>query len=158
MRPLLLGLIALATSTSAFASDLQLIRVWPGYRTADSFMRISEYFTGLENPGKNETLLRTHPDQRAGFYFLTRTNNHGAVVPDARFEVHVITPESTKELVYAFNASVPSGQHVFEVGLTGKDWEKPAEQPVAWRMVILAADGHELASEQSFLWSTPERR
>ena len=157
MRLLLVALIALTSSAFAFASDVKVVRVWPGYRTADSFMRISEYFTGKENPGRKKTLLRSRPEQRAGFYFLTRVANTGAALPDGTIELHVITPRSPKESVFTFKTVVPHGHNVFEVGLTGPDWPVASEHPVAWRIAVLASDGHELATEQSFLWSKPDR-
>ena len=157
MRPLLVTLIALVLSASAFASDVKVLRVWPGYRTAESFMRISEYFTGQENPGRNQTLLRTHPDQRGGLYFLTRVANNGAAISDAKIELHVVTVRSPTEVVYTFATTVPHGERVFEVGLTGPDWTTAAEHPVAWRLTVVDATNHELAGEQSFLWSKPDR-
>lgn len=158
MRFLLVALIALISSASAFAADVKLIRVWPGYRTADSFMRISEYFTGQENPGRKQILLRSHPEERGGFYFLTRVANHGAALDGARIDLHVITPQSPKAATLTFKTTVPKGENVFQVGLTGADWPGgEAEHPVAWRLVVLGADGQELASEQSFLWSKPDR-
>lgn len=157
MRPLLVALIALTLSAAAFASEVKVVRVWPSYRTADSFMRISEYFTGKENPGRKQTLLRTHPDQRAGFYFLTRLANTGEAVKDATLELHLITPRSPKEVIFTFKTTVPHGENVFHVGLTGGDWPLASEHPVAWRINLLSAEGHELASEQSYLWSKPDR-
>lgn len=120
-------------------------------------MRISEYFTGKENPGRKQILLRTHPEDRSGFYFLTRVANSGTAFDDAKFELHVISPRSPKEATFTFNAHVPHGENVFQVGLTGADWPVATEHPVAWRLALLAPDGKELASEQSFLWSKPDR-
>lgn len=156
MRPLLVTLTALVLSASAFASNVKVLRVWPGYRTAESFMRISEYFTGQENPGRKQTLLRTHPEQRAGQYFLTRLENDGPDF-DGKIELHVITVRSPAEVTYVFNAHIPHGQRVFQVGLTGPDWTTAAEHPVAWRLDVVGSDNKELASEQSFLWSKPDR-
>lgn len=157
MRPFLLSLIALFFSPSLFASEVKLVRVWPSYRTSESFIRISEYFTGQENPGRRQTLLRTQPQQRQGFYFLTRVHNSGATVGDARIELHVITPRSPLPSTFTFKTEVPHGHHVFQVGVTGADWPDMLEYPVAWRLVVVAADGRELATEQSYLWSKPDK-
>lgn len=155
MRSLLVALITLASSTVALASDITLVRVWPGYRTADSFMRISEYFTGKEHLGRKQTLLRTQPEQREGFYFLTRVANKGTALDDAQIELRIITPRSPHEATFTFKTTIPRGENVFQVGLTGADWPLAAEHPVAWRMIVLGANGQELASDQSFLWSKP---
>lgn len=115
-------------------------------------MRISEYFGGGENTGR-ETVLRTQPDQRRGFYFLVRTNNSGAALSEARFELKIIKPDSPYAKTYTFPASVPAGGHVFNLGLTGADWSSEEVRPVAWQLRLLAADGSEVGSGKSFLWS-----
>lgn len=155
MRPLLAFLVAVVLSVSALASDVRILRVWPGYRTPESFVRISEYFTGQENPGRKQTLLRSHPEARGGLYFLTRVANTGTAMTDARIVLQIITVRSPAESTYTFNTALPPGEHVFHVGLTGPDWTTAAEHPVAWRISVVAADNRELASEQSFLWSKP---
>ena len=53
------------------ATTATITRVWPDYRAADTFDRISEYFTGAENTG-GQIVMRTHPETRAGYYFFTR--------------------------------------------------------------------------------------
>lgn len=156
MRPLLLALVLIVSSAAALAADIKLVRVWPGYRNAESFMRISEYFTGKENSGRKQTLLRTQPEQRAGLYFLTRVANRGTLLEGAKLELHIITPRSPKEATFTFPTAIPRGEHVFQVGLTGSDWPEATEHPVAWRMTVVGPDGQELSSEQSYLWSKPD--
>jgi hypothetical protein len=73
---LMLAMLVLATGCASNGAktgggNIEVVRVWPEYRTAESFDRISEYFTGRENPG-NQIILRTRPESRAGFYFFTR--------------------------------------------------------------------------------------
>jgi hypothetical protein len=157
MRQLLAVLLALAASTYCAASDFRFVRVWPEYRTAESFVRISEYFTGKENPGR-QTYLRTQPDQRAGFYFLSRIANGGPAAPAAKIQLQVITQHDPRPRTHVFTADIPHGERVFLIGLTGTDWTAPTEQPVAWKVSVLAADGQELAGEQSYLWSKPAQK
>ena len=154
---LLLPLLLLLTATRLFAAaDLGILRVWPGYRSAESFDRISEYFNGQENTG-GQTFLRTQPADRAGYYFFVRTKNRAAPVEAASVVVSVITPDSPHPKVFAnFPATaLPKGGHVFQIGLTGADWPDAQLQPVAWQLRFLAADGTELLRHQSFLWSQP---
>jgi len=155
MRPIasLLTLLLLGT-TAAFAGELQVVRVMPQYQPADAFVRISEYFSGKENTG-GATILRTQPAQRAGYYFLVRVKTT-APVEVAWIETQVISPAAAEPRTDSFAVSLPAGSHVIKLGLTGTDWPGPKARPVAWKLRILGADGKELASEQSFLWSKPD--
>lgn len=148
----LLLLIATAFASALPAAEVTFVRIWPAWREATSFERISEYFGGKENTGR-QTVVRTQAGQRSGFYFLVRTANPGTAIADARFELKVIKPDSPVARTYTFAAAVPAGSHVFNLGLTGADWPDPETQPVAWQLRLLAADGTELASGKSFLWS-----
>jgi hypothetical protein len=151
MRRILLVLACL-TPLVLSAADLMIVRVWPAYRTADSFTRISEFFSGRENT-RGETVLRSQPATREGFYFLTRFKNSGPALTDVRVELQVITPSSAQPRSYSFAAALPSGTQVLNIGLTGSDWSDASAQPVAWHLKLVGPDGRELAREQSFLWS-----
>lgn len=151
-----LSLIALLASAAvAFAADVEFVRVWPAWRDAASFERISEYFTGHEPSGR-EAILRTQPAQRSGYYFLTRLKNDGPLLAQAQFRVHVITPANPEPKEFVFTADVPPGRQVFHLGLTGGDWPDAKARPVAWRIELVGAGDAVLASEQSFLWSKPD--
>jgi hypothetical protein len=149
-----LSLLVLCCTARLAAADLTAVRVWPGYRTAESFERISEFFDGQENTGR-QTVLRSQPATREGFYFLTRIKNAGPVLENVRVELNVITPASAepKRITSFATTTVPVGNHVFQIGLTGADWPDATAQPVAWQLRLLSADGQELLREQSFLWS-----
>lgn len=144
-------LIALAAS--AHAAGVEFVRVWPGWRDEESFVRISEYFTYRENTGR-ETVLRTQPDARAGFYFLTRTKTDAAI-SGATFKLEIVSPGNPQPRVYSFSADIPRGSRVFQIGVTGSDWPDEDTYPVAWRVTLSGSDGTVLTSAQSFLWSNP---
>jgi hypothetical protein len=144
----------LLLATIATAHEVDFVRVWPAWRAAGSFVRIQEYFGGGEDTG-SQTMLRTRPDDRSGFYFLTRTRNPGPARARVRFVLDVITPDSPNPKSFTFSTKLVTGSHVYNLGLTGKDWPGNKVQPVAWRLRLLAADGEELGSRQSFLWSMP---
>lgn len=148
----LLLLLALS-ATSALAQDLTIVRVFTGWRDAASFKRISEYFTGRENTG-NETVLRTNPEQRAGFYFQLRVANPGAE-RKVQFQLQLIEQGSPTPHTTTFPAELKPGSAVFELGLTGPVWQNAKSQPVAWHVQVLADDGRVLASEKSYLWEKP---
>jgi len=148
----LLLLFSSAIASVLSAAEVTFVRVWPAWREAASFERISEYFGGKENTGR-QTVVRTQASQRSGFYFLVRTDNPGAALTAARFELKVIKPDSPEARTYTFVTAVPAGGHVFNLGLTGADWPNQDTQPVAWQLRLLAADGREFGRGQSFLWS-----
>ena len=139
---------------SAQAAEVEFVRVWPGWRDAASFERISEYFTGEEDTGR-DIVLRTQPEQREGFYFLVRVANPGDVLPGAKFVLQVIAPSAPEPKTTIFPAEIPSRSKVFLLGLTGADWAGADVHPVAWKLELRSADDRVLASAQSFLWEKP---
>jgi hypothetical protein len=156
------ALLSLALLLGAFAvgraSDVTFVRVWPEWRTAESFTRISEYFTGQENTG-SRIVLRSQPLGRSGFYFLARVKNAGPALPDAKLVLSIIKPDSPLTRIYSFPIVLAVRESVFEVGLTGPDWPGGSKiRPVAWKLELLAADGAVLAAEKSFLWEKPDKK
>ncbi|MFZ5496688.1 MAG: hypothetical protein ACOZE5_15310 [Verrucomicrobiota bacterium] len=152
VRPLFL-LISLLLAPALAASDLTLVRIYTGWRDAASFKRISEYFNGRENTG-GEAVLRTHPDQRGGYYFLVRIANPGA--PRAvTARLQVITDAGAKPRAFTFTPELRTGDTVFHLGLTGPDWPDAKADPVAWKLDLTGPDGTVLASEKSYLWEKP---
>lgn len=133
----------------------RFVRVWPGWREADSFRRLSEYFDGRENTG-GQIVLRTVATERAGFYFLARVRS-AAATAGAHFELEVVEPTRPGTRAHRFTTDVPAGQPVFLLGLTGKDWPEAEAWPVAWRLTLRTADGRVLAREESFLWAEDPR-
>jgi hypothetical protein len=141
----------------AKAQDLAIVRVFTGWRDAASFKRISEYFDGKENTG-DETVIRTHPEQRTGYYFLLRLVNPGAPLP-VRIQLQLIWPGAPAPRTTVFPAELKSGSGVYQLGLTGPEWQDVKSQPVAWQLQVLAADdGRVLAAEKSYLWEKPAAR
>jgi hypothetical protein len=142
--------------TSLRAADIEFVRVWPGWRDAESFERISEYFTGEEKTGR-EVVLRTKPDERAGFYFLVRVANASEPITGATFVLKVISPSGPEPESTSFPADIPRKSKVFLLGLTGSDWPNSEVHPVAWKLELRSADDTLLASSQSFLWAKPAK-
>jgi hypothetical protein len=146
-------LLLILSAVSALGADLTIVRTFTGWRDAASFKRISEYFDGKENTG-NETVLRTHPEQRTGYYFLVRLANPGAA-RNVRFQLQLFEQGAATLRTVAFPAELKSGSGVFQLGLTGPEWQDAKSQPVAWHLQVLADDGSVLASEKSYLWEKP---
>lgn len=140
-------------TTAAVASDLTIVRVYTGWREAASFKRISEYFDGKENTGR-EIVLRSHPDQRTGYYFLVRLKNSAAPVK-ASAHLELIGQGWPASRTTVFPLEIPAGATVFQLGLTGPEWQDARAQPIAWRLQVLTDSGEVLASEKSYLWERP---
>ncbi|OAM87984.1 hypothetical protein OH491_07480 [Termitidicoccus mucosus] len=139
----------------AVTPSVELVRLWPGYRTAESFDRIAEYFTNEEKTG-GQIILRTQPKERAGYYFLLRVKN-ASPLDGASIGLDLITDAGPRPKTHTFAlAPLSAGKQVLNIGVTGADWPGgPDAHPVAWRLRLLAPDGRELLSEQSFLWGRP---
>ncbi|MBI5382334.1 MAG: hypothetical protein HZA31_10580 [Opitutae bacterium] len=151
---LLLLLSLLTTAPGVSAAELNIVRVWPSYRTAESFVRIAEYFGGAENSDRR-IVLRSQPGERAGYYFLVRIANSGAARTGCTWQLQVIMPTARTPRAFTFPAELATGERVFELGLSGTDWPDARTEPVAWLLVLKTADGQELARQQSFLWERP---
>lgn len=148
-----LFLLLVLSAISVLGADLTIVRTFTGWRDAASFKRISEYFDGKENTGR-ETVLRTHPEQRTGYYFLVRLANPGAA-QKVRFQLQFFEQGASALRTVAFPADLKSGPGVFQLGLTGPEWQDAKSQPVAWHLQVLAEDGRVLAAEKSYLWEKP---
>ncbi|HVZ65687.1 MAG TPA: hypothetical protein VG936_14070 [Lacunisphaera sp.] len=150
---LLLVLIFAAVASAAQPAGVTIVRVFPGWRDASSFKRISEYFTGRENTD-GQVVLRTHPDERSGYYFLARVKNPAAAQA-ATATLDIVRAGNAGTQTYSFQVSLGAGDTVFNLGLTGPDWADPKVDPVAWRLTFKGADGQTLATERSYLWEKP---
>ena len=153
MRFFLSVLLILLFSTSLEA--FEIVRVLPAYKTERDFERISEYFTGKENPGK-DIMLRSREGSREGYYLTVRVKTPHAL-QELRVELQMIQADDGRDIrKYSFITDLPKGSHLLNIGVTGEDWKVSSRQPpVAWKLVFKDAWGWELASRQSYLWSKP---
>ena len=150
-----IGIVLFAMPLTSHAADVEFVRIWPAWRTTESFDRISEYFDGQENTGSH-TVLRSQPDTRAGYYFLVRTKTT-LNAADAKFVLQIIKPDAPQAKTYTFPVGLIGREVVFNLGLTGIDWPDRKTHPVAWRLALLNGKGEELASRESFLWAKSAR-
>ena len=138
------------------ATEVEFVRVWPQWRAAESFERISEFFGGGENTG-GHLILRTRAETRAGYYFVVRLA-HAASLEGAKFEVSVVRPDTVEPKAFSLPVTAPRKDDVVELGLTGADWPGGEKaHPVAWKLTLRAADGRVLAEQKSFLWENPAK-
>ena len=157
MRLVLTLVLLLGSAGLARAAEVEFVRVWPEWREAESFKRISEYFNGQENTG-SQVVLRSHPEIRSGFYFLARVTHSGPALSAAKVILTLITPDSPKSKAYTFTTALPAGDTVFNLGLTGADWAGPKVHPVAWKIEIVTTEGRLLGVAKSFLWEKPDQK
>lgn len=156
MRLSLLLALLLALTAPVRSAEAEFLHVWPAWREAEAFDRISEYFGGGENQG-NQRVLRTQPAAREGYYFLARIRSASAH-PGVIFELSVIRPDSPEPKVFRLASELPAGDSVVQVGLTGPDWPGGARKnPTAWKLALLGAEGRVLAEQKSFLWEKPAK-
>ncbi len=135
------------------AAQVEFVRVWPGYRDAESFASISEFFGGAE-ASRGRTILRTDPSERGGFYWLVRVRNAGAPF-EAVLEIEWIAPGEIDPRRQRFPVTIESGSRVLLAGLTGADWPDAKARPNAWQVRLLDAAEQPVATEESFLWAAP---
>jgi len=151
-------LLVAASTCAAAATDLKIIRIWPSYRPTESFERISEFLGKDENP-RDQLILRTQPDSRAGYYFLVRLKNPDTASIDVKIELQVISPFAPAAKTYHFTCALPAGSHAVNLGLTGADWPgKPSDEVVAWQLRLLSSSDVEIAKTQSYLWTLPDKK
>jgi hypothetical protein len=155
MRSVFAALIFLAALVlPASAAEVSFVRVWPAWRDAKSFERVSEFFTGKENQG-GDIVLRTQANARSGYYFMTRVKNSGTALSNAKFSLQIIAPNDPQPKTFSFPATLKSGTSIFQLGLTGTDWTDPKNPPIAWKVELLQEDGRVVATAKSFLWEKP---
>ena len=155
MRSALLCLLCFAAALSR-AGEVELVRLWPGWRDAESFDRISEYFGRGENTS-GQVVLRTQPAARAGYYFFARVKS-AAPLAAAKFELSIIRPDAPEPQVFSFPVALPAKETVFQLGLTGAAWPGGKKaSPVAWKLTLIAGDGRILSEQKSFLWEKPAK-
>ncbi|MEZ5275486.1 MAG: hypothetical protein R3F07_03790 [Opitutaceae bacterium] len=154
---LLFGLIASSTTIRAASPTVEFTRIRQEFRTEDSFKRISEYFTGVENSG-NRLVLRTRADDRDGLYFAFRIRTTvGQPLPAGTLVVFYFPPGGFEPVERRFPLETQSRKSMeVLVGLTGADWSDPDVLPAAWKLEYLDANGQSLGSELSFLWELPD--
>ncbi|HEX9785328.1 MAG TPA: hypothetical protein VGA56_21670 [Opitutaceae bacterium] len=151
---LTLLLLAVAWPVSNSRAEVEIIRLWTGYKETSAFMRLREFVTG--KPAKaGPNVLRTDPEERTGFYYTVRLADRDAgSLPAGEVLLQVVPPDGVIPVDYRFPFAGSKRREVrLDIGLTGDDWTHGKVLPLAWRLVIRDASGRTLASRQSFLWT-----
>ena len=154
MRRILAFLVIATLARTAAAADVSFVRVWPQWHEADAFDRISEYFGGKENDGR-QVVVRTHAEQRAGMYFLIRVKSANAI-PGGKLVLEIIRPDAPDPKTFSFPVDIPAKSTVVQLGLTDGDWPGGRQaKPVAWKLSLTDSAGQNLVTQKSILWEKP---
>jgi len=128
------------------------------YMTLDDFRRISEYFTGQENKS-GRIIERTHPEQRAGYYFIVSLTWHpGMTLPAGTLaDLDYLSGDdpAPHHAHFTFSDTIGTLPEIL-LGLTGADCPDKNLQVSAYKITFKDAAGKALASKQSFLWALPD--
>ncbi len=149
-----------ATSTAPGVSTegVAIAHVDHRYIAAQDFVRISEYFTGKENPS-GRLIERTDPAERGGYYFIVSLTWHPGVELPAgtQADVDYIRSDDPDARHAHFVFAEPTGTlPEILLGLTGKDWTDKNTKLTAYKVTLKDAAGKVLSDHQSFLWALPE--
>lgn len=149
--------LSLGASPATAVEPIDFTRIRPTYRETASFKRISEFFTGKENPGRN-IIFRTQPEIRDGFYFSFRIEApKGSTVPAGTVALLVYLANATEPTEFTYKLEAKKKRWVpVLIGLTGTDWEDPEAVPVAWRLEYRTPSGQVTGHANSFLWILPD--
>lgn len=152
---LLLALLLAAGGLPLRAAEIEPApaRVSAAYRDAEQFYRISEFFTGRENTGR-DVIRRSQPEERAGYYFTARLPRYRYPEEVAEaIRLEVILPGDVEPTLFTFPLGPQRRRNpLILVGLTGEDWPDPHRLPLAWRISFADAEGTIFAQAKSFLW------
>lgn len=133
--------------------SVKIREIKPRYIETETFVRISEYLTGVEHTG-DRVIIRSQPNQRDGYYFTLILDTNVRKLPQGTTIVgEFYTPFSKEAKTYNFKLPAERGKtkEVF-VGLTGSDWPDAEAVPSAWRFTVKDPNGKELDQKESFLW------
>ena len=152
IRPLILSLSFII---SLSLSAVTIKDAYTRQMETEQFQRVSEFFTGNENPG-GATILRSQEEERDGLYFhLKLSEKLESTAVEHTFVLEVIRSDALKltEYTFALTGKEAAKKRVI-LGLTGADWPDPELQAMAWRVRLLSGET-EVASWKSFLWEMP---
>ena len=148
---LLVTLSLWCRSSLVLANDSPTIHA--KYFPEEAFSRIPEFFSGKEYTG-DRLILRT--DQpRKGLYFsipLGKKNSHRRNAKS--IELQLIESTHPQPRILSFPVTeISAEKKTLLLGVTGKDWNELTMKLVAWKVVMLTADGSPLFTSQSALWA-----
>lgn len=148
-----LGILSLLAIRSY---GVEIVSAHNEYIEAERFQRISEYFTGEENPGRR-LIVRSQAEERSGEYLIITLDQNVQDLPsDAQVVIDLIISGTDKPVSHTLGlpADRPGTREIF-AGITGSDWPGGDATILAWKISIQSASGSTLAGKTSYLWKMP---
>lgn len=131
-------------------------KIYVRYEPAQTFKRISEYFTGEESMD-TRLIVRQPAEERAGLYWILRTQQPLNTLPEgSALRVSFIRKGRSEIETRTYPLTSPGKQRTLYAGITGADWHDADALPVAWKVELIDAQEQPLDAAQSFLWAFPE--
>ena len=154
MRYSLFAILLLSISIeTAFSSEVKILNVYRELIPKDTFVRISEYFTGKENPGYR-VIVRTQPQEYGGYYFILQLNKKINDLPSntrVRLEIALAGKAESTSYTFPIPYNKKAEKEIF-VGITGQDWVYEPTDLIAWKITLIDAEEKILIEKPSFLW------
>lgn len=143
-----MGLLPL--SAQGFFTDVQV-----RYEEAQTFKRISEYFTGVENQGRR-LIVRQPAEERAGLYWVIHTGVPISELSEgAQLRVSFFRLGSADVETRTYPLPTDRRVNTLFAGITGADWTRDDKLPTAWKLELLDSRGEILDARESYLWQYP---
>ena len=139
----------LLISVANLCSGVEII--FSDRRDADSFKRISEHFSGKEDPGRY-VIARTDPSQRDGYYIALKLDASDQPEKADKVRLYFVRPGS-QEVESKTLPIGPIKRNRALIGMTDDVWGSTSSIPTAWKIEFLDGDGAIISASQSFLWS-----
>lgn len=147
MKTLHFLILSLFSLNAAHSAEI----IFSDRRDTDSFKRISEHFSGKEDPGRY-VIARTDPSQRDGYYIALKLEASDQPEKADKVRLRFVRPGSqeieTKTLTIG-----PIKKDRALIGMTDDVWGTTSAIPTAWKIEFLDGAGAVIATSQSFLWS-----
>lgn len=121
----------------------------------NSFISISEFFTGRENTG-GDTILRTDELNRSGLYLVVGLNQAVNALPEDTevvFQYILSNCRDVKKKVFEIKSKAGSSPWLF-LGVTGQEYIGLCQTFLAWSLKIHA--NGECVTQKSYLWEMEE--
>lgn len=150
MRSLLVLTFSLLIAGQAMAMDV----ISSEHRDAHSFIRISEYLTGKENPGRY-TIVRTVADRRDGFYIALKVQDKQTALKYDAVRISHVKPGAMEIHTQTITILSKLKKRLL-IGFTDEEWNTAKRIPLAWKVELIDRAGNPVETSKSFLWDNED--
>jgi hypothetical protein len=147
MKSILLILFSITLASIAGAAEI----LYSKHQDENEFKRISEHFSGKENPGRY-SIVRSDPSQRNGYYVALKLEDSDQADKIVSLRIQFVKPGSMEIQSQTLSTESVQKKRIL-VGLTDGDWVQENKIPTAWKIDFLDGQGKSLFHSQSFLWA-----